>query len=224
MFVSCANSDTPKPEVKKLEKTETKSEEKIETKTEEKTQTKKSEKTQTQASVESEEKIPKVLPANYLFEGDYINIHSPNSTGWSVVDKSESRVVLGKDGDKGRYIAEVIFFSILTADKKDFFDSIQKETSKISNDKRYSVLSSEFNIMEERNYPCVLSKQLIKDKKAQTSSANTEILMTQIKSLYCTDPKNKGAGFMIGYSFRGQEIAKDIDKQADSFIAGVEFP
>jgi hypothetical protein len=216
VFVSCANSDTPKPQVKTLEKVQIKSKEKI--------QTKKSEKTKTQASLKPEKKISKVLPPNYLFDGDYINIYSPNSDGWSVVDKSESKVVVRKRNDKGRYIAEVVFFSILTTGKNEFFDFIQKETSKINNDKRYTVVSSEFEETDKRSYPCVMSKQILRDKKIEKSSTSTDALMTQIKSLYCKDPKSESTGFMIGYSFRGQKIIKDMDKQADDFIAGVEFP
>ncbi|MCK4874885.1 MAG: hypothetical protein KAS26_03465 [Sulfurimonas sp.] len=208
VFVGCANTDTPKPQVKAAEKAQTKSKEK----------------TKTQASLKPEKKTPKVLPPNYLFDGDYINIYSPNSDGWSVVEKSESKVVVGKRSDKGKYIAEVIFFSILTTGKNEFFDFIQKETSKINNDKRYTVVSSEFKETGKRSYPCVMSKQILKDKKTEKSSTSTDALMTQIKSLYCKDPKSDSIGFMIGYSFRGQKIIKDIDKQADDFIAGVEFP
>ena len=208
VFVGCANTDTPKPQVKAPEKAQIKSKEK----------------TKTQASLKPEKKTPKVLPPNYLFDGDYINIYSPNSDGWSVVEKSESKVVVGKRSDKGKYIAEVIFFSILTTGKNEFFDFIQKETSKINNDKRYTVVSSEFKETGKRSYPCVMSKQILKDKKTEKSSTSTDALMTQIKSLYCKDPKSDSIGFMIGYSFRGQKIIKDIDKQADDFIAGVEFP
>ncbi len=208
VFVGCANTDTPKPQVKAAEKAQTKSKEK----------------TKTQASLKPEKKTPKVLPPNYLFDGDYINIYSPNSDGWSVVEKSESKVVVGKRSDKGKYIAEVIFFSILTTGKNEFFDFIQKETSKINNDKRYTVVSSEFKETGKRSYPCVMSKQILKDKKTEKPSTSTDALMTQIKSLYCKDPKSDSIGFMIGYSFRGQKIIKDIDKQADDFIAGVEFP
>jgi len=208
VFVSCSNTDTPKPEVKKTEKKQIKKSKKTE------------KKTQKQTTIKSEEKIPKMLPANYLFEGDYIKIHSPNSAGWSVVNKAESKVVMGKNSDKGRYIAEVVFFSIFTIGKKNFFNFIQRETSKINSDQRYTVVSSEFKETDKRNYPCVISKQLLKDKK----EIGTDILITQIKSLYCKDPKNESIGFMVGYSFRGQEIIKDMDKQADSFIDGVQFP
>ena len=69
-----------------------------------------------------------------------------------------------------------------------------------------------------------MSKQILKDKKIKKLSTSADALMTQIKSLYCKDPKSDSIGFMIGYSFRGQKIIKDIDKQADDFIAGVEFP
>ncbi len=211
LFVSCNNTQAPKPDLKKVEETQTKKLEKAEKKIQK--QTKKTE-------IKPEKKIPKVLPANYLFEGDYIKIHSPNSTGWSVVNKAESKVVLGKRSDKGRYIAEVVFFSIFTVGKKDFFDFIQKETSKIKSDKRYTVVNSEFKETDKRGYPCVISKQLLKDKK----EIGTNLLITQIKSMYCKDPKNESIGFMIGYSFRGQEIIKNIDEQADSFIDGVQFP
>ena len=54
VFVSCANTDTPKPQVKTLEKSQ------------EKIQTKKSEKTKTQESLKPKKKKPKKMHTNKL--------------------------------------------------------------------------------------------------------------------------------------------------------------
>jgi len=196
LFTSCAEVEVPKSEVKTSEKAQKKSAQK------------------------SKEKISEILPANYLFEGDYIKIHSPNSEGWSVLDKTANRIVMGKKSSEGNYIAKVVFFPIYTVEKEVFFDLIKNEMSKIKSDKRYSVVSLDFKPTEKRSYPCVETKQLLKDKISTT----TDFLMMQINALYCKDPRREGAGFMIGYSFRGQKIIEDIDKQADSFIEGVQFP
>ncbi|MCF6340790.1 MAG: hypothetical protein L3J10_08610 [Sulfurimonas sp.] len=208
-FVSCAEAETPKQTQEKSEK--------VSEKILKKTTLKPSKKLETN----SEKKVSKILPANYLFEGDYIKIHSPNSTGWSVLDKSNSKVIMGKKDNEGSYEAKVIFFPIYIVEKKEFYDLIKNETSKIKNDKRYSILSSKLNSTEKRGYPCVETKQIL---KAKTSPAATGSLIMQINALYCKDPKREGAGFMVGYSFRGQEIIEDIDIQADSFIEGVQFP
>lgn len=167
------------------------------------------------------------LPANYFYEGSYINIHSPNQEGWLELKKTQSEIVFGKKGEKhnASYIARVVFFPMKnTSSDKDFLNLIKEYVSKVSDAGRFTIDTYSLALSNSRNYPCALGKSLLRDKNATTSTGSKEALLMQVKSLYCKDPKRKGAGFMIGYSYRGETENPHFDTEADSFISGVEFP
>ncbi len=167
------------------------------------------------------------LPANHLIDGTYIDIHSPNSKGWFKMVHSNSQVVFARKGNTSgeSHIARVDFFPLpVTKTKKEFFDFIKTQTSKSSNKERFITIEYSFEPSEKRSYLCAEAKQLSKDKMAKTSPFSTEEQFMQVKSLFCKDPKREGAGLMIGYSFRGYAVSKSFDKEADSFIDGVQFP
>jgi hypothetical protein len=167
------------------------------------------------------------LPANYFYRGSYIDIHSPNQAGWKELIKTQSEIVFGKKGknDNASYVARVVFFSLEeTKSDKEFLRIIREIASTISNKKRFSIVEDSFKLSSLRSYPCVLSRSLLKDKNAKTAHENNAVLFMQVKALFCKDPKREGAGFMIGYSYRGEAINRQFDTEADSFIKGVEFP
>jgi hypothetical protein len=171
----------------------------------------------------------KPLPPNYFFEGSCINIHSPNQEGWFLISKDQTQITFGKYGKKNNesYIARVVFFPLNKTQKdKNFLTTIKKQILDNSNKKRFEVIKSTFRLVKSRKYPCVLVDTLAKDKMAKTKNKKKEELLIRIKSLYCKDPKRKNieAGFMIGYSYRGEKIISTFDMEADSFIKGVEFP
>ena len=168
------------------------------------------------------------LPANYFYEGSYINIHSPKQKNWSLMKKDQTQIIFAKFGKKYNesYIARVVFFPIekRTTDKE-LIKFFTINALKSSNKERFDLLESNIKESKQRKYTCVLGKMLYKDKMAKTRKNNKELLLMQVKSLYCIDPKrkNRDAGFMIGYSYRGKKINSTFDKEADSFIRGVEF-
>ena len=171
--------------------------------------------------------LPK-LPANYFYDGSYIDIHSPNQKNWSLMKKDQTQIIFAKFGEKSNdsYIARVVFFPIeKTTTDKELIEFFTKNTLKSSNKERFDLLESNIKESKQRKYTCVLGKMLYRDKMAKTRNNNKEVLLMQVKSLYCIDPKrkNKDAGFMIGYSYRGEKINSTFDKEADSFISGVEF-
>ena len=167
------------------------------------------------------------LPANYYYEGSYIDIHSPDSEGWHESRKSNSQIVFTKHGKVSgeSYVARVVFFPLETTNtKEEFLDLIKNNETKNSNKERFTKIESNFQLSEQRSYLCVMAKQLSKDKMAKTSPLSTEEQFMQVQSLYCKDPKSEGRGFMVGYSFRGYAVHKGFEKEADSFINGVQFP
>ena len=167
------------------------------------------------------------LPANYYYEGSYIDIHSPDSEGWYEAKKSTSQIVFLKDGNipGESYVARVVFFPLEnTNTKEEFLNLIKNNETENRNLERFTPIESSFQLSEQRSYLCVMAKQLSKDKMAKTSSFGTEEQFMQVKSLFCKDPKSKGRGFMVGYSFRGFAVNKSFDDEANSFIDGVQFP
>lgn len=167
------------------------------------------------------------LPANYYYKGSYIDIHSPNSEGWSEGTKSISQIVFLKEGNLSgeTYVARVVFFPLETTNtKEEFLNLIKNNETKNSNKERFTPIESNFKFSEQRSYPCIMAKQLSKDKMAKTSLFGTEEQFMQVQSLYCKDPKSEGRGFMVGYSFRGYTVDKNFEKEAHSFINGVQFP
>jgi len=168
------------------------------------------------------------LPANYFYDGTYIDIHSPNQKDWSLMKKDQTQIVFAKFGDKYNesYIARVVFFPLekMNSDKE-LLKLLSESAIKSSNEERFTLLESNIQDDPKRKYPCILAKMLYKDKMAKTKKGNKEQLLMQVKALYCKDPKRKNsdAGFMIGYSVRGEKISPSFDSEADSFIQGVEF-
>ncbi len=172
--------------------------------------------------------LPPTLPANYYYEGSYIDIHSPNEEGWSLIGKSTQGIVFGKKGKEksDSEIAQVLFFPLPqdTKSENEFLSLIEEEFHKNTNKDRFNIIESDFQLFNQRKYPCVQLKALLNDKKAKISNFSTESLKMKIKSLYCKDAKTKKRGFMIGYSYRGKTIDPNFNEKADSFISGVEFP
>ncbi|MBC8236741.1 MAG: hypothetical protein H8E76_00785 [Helicobacteraceae bacterium] len=127
------------------------------------------------------------LPANHLIDGSYIDIHSPNSKGWSKMVHSNSQVVFAKDGNISgeSYVARVVFFPLaVTKTKNEFFNLIKTQASQSFNEERFITIESSFESSEQRSYPCAEAKQLFKDKMAKTStfSFSTEEQFMQVKS------------------------------------------
>lgn len=170
---------------------------------------------------------PPTLPANHYYEGSYIDIHSPNEEGWSLIGKSTEGIVFGKNGkEKGdTQIAQVLFFPLSDSkDKNEFLSLIEENFHNNTNKDRFDIIKSDFQLYNQRKYTCIMMKALLNDKKAKTSSFTTDSLKMSIKSLYCKDPKTEKRGFIIGYSYRGKIIDPKLNDKADSFISGVEFP
>ena len=91
--------------------------------------------------------VPK-LPANYFYEGSYIDIHSPNQEGWSLASKSSKGMIFGKYGkEKGSsFIANVIFFPLPKEpkDKNEFLSLIKEGAQQDTDKNRFDKIKSNF--------------------------------------------------------------------------------
>ena len=166
--------------------------------------------------------LPK-LPPNHLIDGVYMDIHSPDQEGWVKFFHSNSGISFGKYGNKYNEssIANVVFYPMKNIQNNQEFIELIKYKMITNNDKgRYIHLKSNVKLSKTRKYTCVLGSALYKDKLATTRKGNKEQLFMQVKSLYCKDPKRteQKAGFMIGYSFRGEKLNSNFDSEANIFI------
>ncbi len=170
---------------------------------------------------------PVPVSAGYLYEGGYINVHSPNSDGWHLVSSSPSGMEFAKGGVESNesFGAQLLMFPLASTNGNDELVSIMRQSFENDFDSgRYQAVESEFKYSEERVYPCVVVEYVVKDTQAQTSSSRRETLLLQAKSLYCRHPVRQDTGFSIIYSHRGQFLHSKLVEEAQSFIDGVQVP
>ena len=168
-----------------------------------------------------------LLPAGLLYKGDYINIRSPNSDGWTLQDSSTAGMVFAKSGAEPNetFAAQVGMFPLApTNNKEEFVSLIQQGADSDTDNERFDIIESEFNYSEERSYPCVEASAILEDKQAWTSSTTQEVLLLQMKSLFCRHPVRDDTGFAIIYSHRGESLYPNLNAEAQAFFNGVQVP
>lgn len=169
----------------------------------------------------------KAVPAGHLYEGNYVNIHVPNSEGWRLLESSSAGMGFGRMGEspKESFGAQVLMFDLETRQNKDEFVSFIKQIIKKDGElERYSIIESTFEYQEQRGYPCVKVTYVTEDKQAQTSPTHRETLLLQAESLYCRHPERRDTGFAIIYSHRGSSLYSNLHSEAQAFIDGVQVP
>ena len=169
----------------------------------------------------------KPVPAGFLYKGDYINVRSPNSDGWHLVQSSPEGMAFAKGGaNPGEsFGAQLLMFPLTPTKTKDEFVSLIKQGYKNDTDtERFKSIESEFKYSEKRSYPCVEVTSVVEDKNAQTSPTQREVLLLQAKALYCRHPERQATGFSISYSHRGKTLYSSLDAEGKSFIDGLQVP
>lgn len=158
-----------------------------------------------------------------LYHGWAVDIHAPNSRGWTQIQESHTGIAFARSGKAKNesYIAQVELFSIPEIKTRDEFVAlIKRGAENDSPPDRFTTLEANFEYTEERGYPCVLFKGVSEDKKAKTSFFGHGILTLQVQSLYCRHPSIPNIGFMIGLSHRGTTVDANLGELADDFIKG----
>ena len=169
----------------------------------------------------------KPIPAGFLYKGDYINIHSPDSDGWQLIQSSPGGMAFAKGGaNPGEsFGAQLLMFSLAPTKTNDEFVSLIKQGYKSDTDKeRFKSIESEFKYSEKRSYPCVEVTNVVEDNNAQTSPTQREVLLLQAKALYCRHPVRQDTGFSISYSHRGKSLYSNLDAEGKGFIDGAQVP
>jgi hypothetical protein len=169
----------------------------------------------------------KAVPAGYLYEGGYINVRAPSSSGWHLLKSSRGGMGFSRSGDEPNesFGAQVLMFPLeKTQGKDEFVSLIKKGAEADAPADRFTFLASEFKYTEQRGYACVWVTSVVEDKKAQTSPTRREVLLLQAQSLYCRHPVHQDTGFSAIYSHRGKSLYSNLDAEAQEFINGVQVP
>lgn len=169
----------------------------------------------------------KSLSAGKLYKSEFLNIHAPGQKGWYLASASHSGMRFVRHGDKKgeRFTAQVQTFPLPRFhNTQEMIGFLKKGFEKDVKSARFTVVRSDFKVSKARQYPCVHVSAVIQDRKATDSASHHVKLLLQSDSLYCRHPVQKLAGFAIIYSHRGKSLFHGLDKQARSFMAGVQVP
>lgn len=118
----------------------------------------------------------------------------PENEGWSVIKKSDYKVLLSKRTAEGGYTLQTLVVSLPTfEDENQFLDFIKSRMAKSR--KKHKVLSHDINLYTGNNELCVQynSKEKRKTKKVKA-------LTLEIVSFTCRHPDNVNAGVYIALS------------------------
>ena len=171
-------------------------------------------------------KYPSVQPGK-VYPGTVLNIAAPNSEGWHLLDSSSSRMVFARNGSESgeSFIASIIAFYPPQTDSPDEFESlIVQGAQRDAETERFSTKQFTHQFTSARGYPCVQMQNISEDRQAQSGQNKIDKLILQNEHLYYRHPVQKNIGFAISYSHRGQNLYPNFQKEAQSFIEGVQVP
>lgn len=171
-------------------------------------------------------KFPEVKPG-MVYRGPILNITAPNSVGWHMVKSDPSGVAFARNGNAPgeSFAAQVAIFEPPQTDSPEEFEAlIVKGVKSDAETERFSTSNFTHQFSVTRGYPCVQMQNISEDRQAKTGPNKTETLALQNEHLYCRHPLQKSIGFAIIYSHRGKSLYPDFQKEAQSFIEGIQVP
>jgi len=171
-------------------------------------------------------KFPEVQPGT-VYRGPMLNIATPNSEGWHMLKSDPSGVAFARNGNAPgeSFAAQVAIFNPPQTDSPEEFEAlIVKGAKSDAETERFSTSKFTHQFTSARGYPCVQMENISEDRQAKTGPNKTETLVLQNEHLYCRHPVKKNIGFAITYSHRGTSLYPDFQKEAQSFIEGIQVP
>jgi len=171
-------------------------------------------------------RYPEVQPG-MVYRGPILNITAPNSAGWHMLKSDPSGVAFARDGNAPgeSFAAQVAIFNPPQTDSPEEFEAlIVKGAKSDAETERFSTSKFTHQFTAARGYPCVQMQNISEDRQAKTGPNKTETLILQNEHLYCRHPVHKDIGFAITYSYRGRSLYSELQKEAQSFIEGIQVP
>ncbi|MES9813794.1 MAG: hypothetical protein ABW161_13410 [Candidatus Thiodiazotropha sp.] len=170
---------------------------------------------------------PEPVPAGMVYYGDVLNITTPNSEGWYLLESSPNGMAFARNGSEPgeSFAAQVLIFDPPQTDSQEKFEALIVQGARSDAEtKRISTKTFTHEYSDARGYPCVRMYNVSEDRQAQTGKGVIKTLILQNEHLYCRHPIRRDIGFAITYSHRGNSLYPEIKKEAQSFIEGVKVP
>lgn len=167
------------------------------------------------------------VPPGKVYAGKILNIAAPYSEGWQLLKSSPSGMAFARRGNASgeSFAAQVALFDPPQTNSPEEFEAlIVQGARRDAETDRFSTKQFTHQFTSVRGYPCVQIHNISEDRQAQTGPNRTETLILQNEHLYCRHPVQKNMGFAITYSHRGKGLHPDFQKEAHSFIEGVQVP
>lgn len=166
----------------------------------------------------------KPMTAGEMIAGSYLNVRTPASDGWRLMQHSGTAMVFAKAGaEQGEsLVATVSMFNLPPTETPEAFETLIKTGARKDTDpERFDVQEESFQYTEDRGYPCVHYRSWSLDKSPQGSSTPLHLALD---GLYCRHPVRQETGFAAIYSFRGKTRLESLRTEAESFLRGVQAP
>ncbi|MBP1774868.1 MAG: hypothetical protein H6Q86_874 [candidate division NC10 bacterium] len=157
----------------------------------------------------------------------YLDVRSPNSEGWRMVQVSPQSIAFGRKGTQpDESLAAWVMRGPLppTQTREDMVSHLRTEMEGGLDRGRLTLLKSEYAFTDERRYPCVRSIMVLEDRQAQVSVSRRETLVRRDIGLTCRHPVRQDTGFNISYSHRGHGDYPNLESEAQAFFDGIQVP
>ena len=157
----------------------------------------------------------------------YLDVRSPNSEGWRMVQVSPRSIAFGRKGTQlEQSFAAWVMRGPLppTQTREDMVSRLKTEMEGGLDRDRFTLLKSEYAFTDERRYPCVRSSVVREDRQAQVSAFRRETLMLREILLSCRHPVRQDTGFSISYSHRGDGEYPNLEAEAQAFFDRIQVP
>jgi len=171
------------------------------------------------------------LPPGQPYHGSdwagYLDLRSPNSEGWGVVQVSPERIAFARKGTQpDESIAAWVMRGAAppTQTREEWLSLVKTAEERGLDRDRFTLLKSEYAFTDERRYPCVRSSVVREDRQAQVSAFRRETLMLREILLSCRHPVRQDTGFSISYSHRGDGEYPNLEAEAQAFFDRIQVP
>ena len=157
----------------------------------------------------------------------YLDLRSPNSEGWGVVQVSPERIAFARKGTQpDESIAAWVMRGAAppTQTREEWLSLVKTAEERGLDRDRFTLLKSEYAFTDERRYACVRSITVLEDRQARVSVSRRETLVRRDIGLTCRHPVRQDTGFSISYSHRGDGEYPNLEAEAQAFFDRIQVP
>ena len=169
------------------------------------------------------------LPPARIYQKGY-SLVPLNEKGWSIGQRNQIEVVIGKRGE-GKNIDETFIIHATLVrlspytDTQELVRKVKEGQEKDIDSQRYRMVRHDVTFQQEKGADCTKSHALSEDTAAVKKSERPGSMMLEILTLTCSHPKERSIGVNIAYSHRYFPEQKDsqFTEKATSVLSSIEF-